>query len=223
MKESTRAAIDEDIALAMKALRRMQTDWQGKSCVLELKEADYQWRQMEWWAFYFEHLCGKLLRGVFDIPGPRVGRVGFDLRRTICWDLKAKAIKSDDHRAVLNDTRAIDAVVKDEGAYGAMIALCDVDYNDEDRSFQRWHSALKGGLSQYEKDRRKRTPLSRYRKTAARLQEIRFVVLDTAALRRISIFRQGRNSNGRPREPKYMLDLEMIADLPNKVLKFGRG
>lgn len=215
-------AIRTGIEVAMDSLKGLPTYWSGKRCVLELKRADYNWRQMEWWAFYFEWICRSALRDEFVNPGARVGRVEFDLRRSICWDLKAKAIKSDDHRAVLNDIRAIDQVVKNDGAYGVMIALCDVEYNDENRSFQRWHSALKGGLSSYERARRQRTPVSRYRKTAAQLIEIRFVVLDAMALKRIAVFRQGRNSNGKPREPKYMLDLEMIPDLPNGVLKFNR-
>lgn len=61
------------------------------------------------------------------------------------------AIKSDDHKCILNDCGAIDATIKKYGEHGVLIALCDVEYNDVNRTFQKWHSKLKGGLSAYEK------------------------------------------------------------------------
>ena len=45
----------KDIELLKRDLSRLPKFWDGKSCVLELKDADYQWKQMEWWAFYFEY------------------------------------------------------------------------------------------------------------------------------------------------------------------------
>lgn len=69
------SAFSEDIAKAKKALATLPRVWEGKKSVLELKEADYNWRQMEWWAFYFEHLCHQRLAGVFQIPGERFGTV----------------------------------------------------------------------------------------------------------------------------------------------------
>ena len=69
------SAFSEDIAKAKKALATLPRVWEGKKSVLEMKEADYNWRQMEWWAFYFEHLCHQRLAGVFQIPGERFGTV----------------------------------------------------------------------------------------------------------------------------------------------------
>ncbi len=102
-----------------------------------------------------------------------------------------------------------------------MIALCDVEYNDENRTFQKWHSKLKGGLSAYEKERRTRTSVSRYRKTRAVLTEILFLRLDASSITRLGEMKQGCNSNGRPRPPKYLLDLEDIDDLLVDKLTFG--
>jgi hypothetical protein len=199
-----------DIEQAKKALATLPRVWEGKKSVLELRAADYNWRQMEWWAFYFEHLCHKRLDGVFQIPGERFGTVGFDLKGCVNWDMKAKAIKSDDHKCILNDCSAIDATIAKYGEHGVLIALCDVEYNDVNRTFQQWHSDLKGGLSAYEKERRTRTEVSRYRKTRAELAELLFLRFDKAALSRMDCMNQGRNSNGAPRPPKYMLDLEDI-------------
>jgi len=201
----------DDIAVAKRLLNDLPGQWDGKACVLEMKEADYNWKQMEWWAFYFELKAGKLLASEFTIPGERIdGRVTFDARRTITWDFKSHAIKTHSHEAILNDVEAIDFVLERDGAYGLMVAMCDVEYNDDDRSFQKWHTALKGGLSPYEVERKARTSTSRYRKTAADLQEILFLVVTPDNREALGIMKQGRNSNGKPRPPKYRIDLEEI-------------
>jgi hypothetical protein len=170
----------DDVLLAQSALSKLPKLWDGKKCVLELKTQNFNWRQMEWWAFYFEFLCQRSLRDMFVMPGDRFGKARtacFDAKRTINWDFKAKAIKSDDHRSILNDTAAMDTSIREYGAHGLIVALCDVEYNDTDRSFQKWHEKLKGGKSRYEIERAQRTSVSRYRKTSAILQEILFLIV----------------------------------------------
>ncbi len=218
MNPSLRDSVFQDIKIARARLRCIDTDWEGKACVLKLKEADYNWKQMEWWAFYFEWRCRNLLPPEFTIPGDRLHNannnpVVFDSKRTINWDFKAKAIKSDDHKAILNDCSAMRSAVFHDGAYGVIIALCDVEYNDIDRSFQRWHTDLKGGHSDYERGRMRRNATSRYRKTHAILVELLFVVMDEDHLDKLPQMHQGRNSNGKPRPPKYMIDLENLGDM----------
>ncbi len=109
-------------------------EWLGKDSVLAMREAgDRQWKQMEWWAFYFEFLSRRYLEGLFTFPGDRYGNVVFDMKRSANWDLKAKAIKSDDHRTILNDKTAIQRSIEAYGVHGIAIALCDVEYNDVDK------------------------------------------------------------------------------------------
>lgn len=52
--------------------------------------------------------------------------------------------------------------------------------------------------------------MSRYRKTKAELAELLFLRFDKAAVARLGCMNQGRNSNGKPRPTKYMLDLEDV-------------
>lgn len=205
--------IREDICVAKRLLSDVPICWDGKASVLKLKDINYNWRQMEWWSFYFEYLCLNRLESEFARPGDSFGRVktaSFDLKRTINWDLKAKAIKSDDHRSILNDKKAVDDSIRQYGAHGFIVALCDVEYNDDDRAFQKWHEELKGGKSKYEKERELRTSVSRYRKTRAVLQEILFLVVTCKNKYELHEYRQGRNSNGKPRPPKYMLDYDKV-------------
>lgn len=205
--------IKNDVQSLKKLLSKLPTRWNGKKSILELKKVNFNWRQMEWWGFYFEHLCYQRLDDTFTIPGDRYGKAKtacFDIKGSINWDLKAKAIKSDDHRSILNDTEAMNLSVKEYGAHGLVIALCDVEYNDVNRSFQTWHQELKGGKSKYEINREQRTSVSRYRKTKVELQEILFLVVNTKNISSLGIHHQGRNSNGKPRPPKYMLDYDLI-------------
>lgn len=199
----------QDMEIIIDALRGLPTHWDGKRAVLELKENDHQWRQMEWVGFYFEYLCRSRLGGAgFEIPGKKYGKVEFDSYRTINWDMKASAIKSHSHRIILNDTRAIDESIETHGEHGLILALVDVDYNDADRSFQKWHSALKGGQSKYEKNRIARGATSRYRKTSATVAQVLLLVLNAGNREYLDLHKQGRNSDGSPRHPKYMLDIE---------------
>ncbi len=198
---------EDDLAVLKTKLAILPTEWEGKATILEMKEANFQWRQMEWWAFYFEMLCFRLLEGDFK-KGNIYRTVTFDLKRSVNWDLKAKAIKSDKHDAILNDKQAMEESVAEHGEHGAIIALCDVEYNDVDRSFQLWHTELKGGKSKYESQREARTSVSRYRKTHATLIEVLFVRFTAENLPLLGTMKQGRNSNSKPRPEKYMLDLE---------------
>jgi len=208
-----------DLKILKANLINLPKFWEGKSCVLELKDADYNWRQMEWWAFYFEYKARNLLADKFSFPGERYDNVSFDLKGAINWDLKAKAIKSDDHKVILNDKSAMEQSIEKSGYHGEIIALCDVEYNDNDRSFQKWHTELKGGKSNYELAREIRTSVSRYRKTKAELTEIVLLIFKADDLDLLSTMKQGRNSNGSPRPEKYMLDLETIDNFENHIIK----
>lgn len=205
--------IIQDISIAKQQLSDIPVLWDGRQSILELKEANYNWRQMEWWSFYFEYLCFQRLKDHFQIPGDRFGTAMtacFDLKRTINWDIKAKAIKSDDHRSILNDLSGMQRSIQQYGCHGLIIGCCDVDYNDAEHTFQQWHEQLKGGKSRYEVERIQRTSISRYRKTHATLVEILFLVITPHNEKYLEIHHQGRNSNGQPRPPKYMLNYQKV-------------
>ena len=82
---------------------------------------------------------------------------------------------------------------------------------------------LKGGYSDYERSRMRRNATSRYRKTHATLVELLFVVIDESHLDNLPQMHQGRNSNGKPRPPKYMIDLENLGDMCLCRMSFADG
>lgn len=196
--------------------------WDGRQSILEMKDAGgRQWRQMEWMGFYFEFLCQDAFDGILEMPGMRYGRAEFDAFCKINWDFKAHAINSATHRIIANDMEAVASAVSEHGHYGLILAMGKVEYNDEERSFKRWHDELKGGKSDYELNRIARGAASRLRKTEFALEEIQFLCLDADSLDQCGgSFQQGfRNSDDNPRRPKVMIDVRKIPDASIVSLK----
>lgn len=128
-------------------------------------------------------------------------------------------IKSDRHIIILNDTAATDQSIQRHGYHGEIIGLFDAEYNDIDRTFQKWHSSVKEGLSKYEIERQERTSVSRYRKTHVSLVELIFLIIDKDSVEKLDIFKQGRNSNGNPRNQKYSLRVEEIDNFNHQIFR----
>lgn len=189
--------------------------WDGKSAILEMKgDGSRQWRQVEWMGFYFEFLCEKHFSPLIDIPGKRYGRTQFDAFCEISWDFKAHAANTTSHRVITNDAEAIAGTIGDYGYYGVILAIGEVEYNDEERTFKRWHDNLKEGISRYEVNRINRGAMSRKRKTLFILSEIHFICFDAEALRQCGgSFQKGfRNADGSPRREKITVNIRKIPD-----------
>ncbi len=193
-------------------LKSIPKIWDGKDSILEMKKFNFNhWKQMEWMGFYFQFLCEKYLSDIMKIPGPKFGNVSFDGFKNIPWDFKAHAINTSSHQIIVNDSEATAKVIKKYGSVGLILALGEVKYNDEKRTFQKWHSKLKGGKSEYELERIKRGAWSRLRKVSLNLQQISFVKITDDTLIKCGSFQKNfRNSDGTPRRAKVLIDLEKI-------------
>ena len=109
------------------------------------------------------------------------------------------------------DSEATARGIKDYGAVGLILAVGKASYNDENRTFQKWHETLKGGKSKYEIERIKRGAWSRLRKVSFNLKQITFIRIDDATLIKCGSFQENfRNADGRPRRKKVLLNLEKI-------------
>ena len=216
-------AIDSEIVNTAERLqaasRSIAKVWDGRASILAMKNADYpHWRQMEWIGFYFQYLCENTFAQILEMPGKRYGRTEFDAFGNISWDFKSHAFNSTRNAVIANDTEAILQTMDEYGYYGLILAIGEVEYNDEELTFKRWHDELKGAMSAYEVRRIARGAMSRIRKTEFTLSEICFVCLDEDGLKQCyGTFQQGfRNSDGRPRRQKVTINLNRIPD--NAVL-----
>ncbi len=195
-----------------KILKSIPKKWDGKNSILEMKRSKFShWKQMEWIGFYFQFLCEKYLSGIMKIPGPKYGNVSFDGFKDIPWDFKAHAINTSSHQIIVNDSEATAKAIKNYNVVGLILALGKVQYNDEKRYFQKWHSKIKGGKSRYELERIERGAWSRLRKTQFDLQQISFIKITDDTLIKCGSFQEDfRNADGKARKPKVLIDLEKI-------------
>jgi hypothetical protein len=193
-------------------LKSIPTIWNGKEVILEMKRKEYpHWRQMEWIGFYFQFLCENNLQKLFQFQTPRYGKVSFDGFCKIPFDFKAHAINTSSHQIIVNDSQAISLGIQEYGAVGLILALGEVEYNDTERTFQKWHEELKGGYSKYTKERIQRGAWSRLRKQNFTLTQISIIEITDETLIKCGSFQENfRNSDGRPRQKKVLLDLEKI-------------
>ena len=205
-------------------LSKMPAKWGGRKAILEMKNTGYpHWKQMEWIGFYFQFLCDTKLSSIMEIPGPKYGRVEFDGFAEIPWDFKVHPEKNangqESRSVIVNDRLATAQAITKFGGAGLILAIGEATYNDQDRSFQIWHQELKGGISNYEKERILRKTPSRLRKTEFKLNEIDLILLDDTMVKKLSSFQEGfRNSDGSSRNAKVLLDLDNIK--PVKVIRF---
>lgn len=187
--------------------------WDGRKCIRYLQKHDYQWRQMEWIGWYFEHKAKGILAECMRVDtGPKIGNVTIDyLVENKPWDFKAHASQPNDGWIYLNDVEAVDACVTHLGGIGWVIAVGNAVY-DEDGSFKQWHDELKGSVSKYEQRRVLRGARSRRRKKsftcthfiiaqASTLDQIREAI--GAGILNATMQKGQRNSNGKSRRAKY--------------------
>ena len=196
----------------------------GREAVLQLKEADYNWKQMEWQGWYFEYEAFTALTGELggDV-GPTFDSTAFDYQRDHVWDLKAHSTTTpsgNERRDMyLNDKTSVEDCIRANDGIGFIVAHGDPEYDDDDRSFYHWHQELKGGKSDYVKRREERDAPSRERKRAFHLDRISaYFVATIDALREgeedgwIRPRSQGRNADGSERPKKYALYPDRVPD-----------
>lgn len=204
------------IANLVEGLRDFPVTWDAREAILEMKDADYaHWRQMEWIGWYFQFLCEHVFSDLLAMPGETYGRTQFDAFGPIPWDFKAHSMKmSNDQKSntvITNDTEAIDQAIARHGWYGLVLGSGEATYNDDDRTFQRWHEEIKGSPSAYQKRMRAEGARSRRRKIRFVLSDVRFICLDAFALGECGrLHRQGRNSDGNPRRLKYSVNMMKV-------------
>ena len=179
----------------------------GKQCVREMRDlGDPNWKQPQWQGFYFEMKAASALTSQLGGGRQKFFNTTFDYVRNFVWDLKTHSSENESGaptpNCILNDSRAIEQAV-DETGLGFIILSGIPTY---DREFSRWHKEFRGG-GEAEPGR---TLKSRF---VAKSLDI-FFVPDIARLgsarskNELKINAQGKNSNGKPRPPKYSIDLK---------------
>lgn len=187
--------------------------WTLKKAVAEMRANEWpHWRQSEWPGFYFEYREFATGNEEF-VRGPRFGNVAFDLQSKLVWDLKVHV--DGKNRVPLNDQEAVRDCISQTGFIGWMILTGSATYaSDEDR---QWHTDFKGGLTPYAQSNRALGKNKRRIKgTFGPKSIVAFGLAGLSNLERameerwIVDFKQGKNADGLPRRPKFMVKLSEI-------------
>lgn len=193
----------------------------GRKAITEMKLMDSKhWRKTEWIGFYPEFWFEEYaMDGVRARVGPTIGNVTFDIEREFVWDLKAHSNGSSNW-APLNDLRAVEHCIATHGGIGFLVLSGDCEYDDEEKTFKRWHERLQGGPSDYSKKMAAKGKKSRRRKVSfspKHFLAFRFESLDelqnALAEGWIRDFQEGMpNSGGSARKAKFQVNIEKIPD-----------
>lgn len=189
--------------------------FEARDSIKWLHKHTTQGNQKEWAAIFFEEYCRPLLTnflggwyGVRIIKGSRI-----DYQRYYNWDLKVHSIKDNKGKSksqiILNDKDAMERIVELESGIGFIVA--DVDFTfDTSGSLLRWRD-------QYEERTKKHSKNARIMKNRGKVIDLKSIFIkDKSVLKKgieekwISIFKQGRQPDGSPRKPKYMINLDKI-------------
>mgnify|MGYP001027098843 FL=1 len=196
-----------------KIMKELPKVWDAKESVLYMKNnGSRNWRQMEWQGWYFEFMCENILAkdSFFEIPGKRYGSVCFDGFNEINYDFKAHSeYQGSTPKVPTNGFLEVEKAITDYGEVCFIVACGEVDFDDDEQTFKKWHDNLKGKKSKYVLAGEQSGRSSRRRKINFKLNKIIFLYVDKNTLPFVGSFQKGMiNSDGTPRNPKVMIDLE---------------
>ena len=205
------SAQEEGRALLSALQELLPVDWDGRDCVQQMREGEYsQWAQDEWAAFFFEFVGLPGLINTFG-GGPRTyANTRFDYGLGHTWDLKVHMATTG--VAPLNDCAAVDEALAAGGGVGFLVLTGDVGYDEgEFRAWQRHYRARHG-----KRPRARTTPATYVRKSKPRFTPRMleaFYLPDSAAKEKalargaLGMMRQGVQTGGQARRPKYSINL----------------
>lgn len=217
-----RSTHEEGSALARSLSVALERHLDGRTCVEEMRAAEHrQWAQDEWLGFYFEFVGLPTLLNAYSGGPVKIGNTVFDYALDAVWDLKAHALLDSRGRssnsAPLNDASAMESCLESGRALGFLVLSGKFTYDDGE--FRQWQRELRATAGKVAVPRAGAPRAKRASKPAFEAMRVdALVVPDTASLDRgleMKVFtqmRQGRQSSGAPRPPKYSVNLPRAAE-----------
>lgn len=191
---------------------------EGKTCIEQMKlQEDPRWRQVQWQGFYIEMILQAALTQLLGGGRKKLVNTIFDYALNNIWDIKTHSSlnskgKQSNGLIILNDSRAVDLAINNGGL--GLILLSGIPTYDVE--FTKWHKIFRGGSS---------TEPVRTLKSKFQVQNLdifyipNFSRLEIALIREeILLKSQGKNSNGKPRPPKYWLNLETASKSDLRII-----
>ena len=199
-------------------VRTIPAEWNGIECISEMSESGYsQSMQAEWAGSYNEFRLRKYLdehpeasRHIEFYQDRSRGGIDLDLRLPSINSYADVKIHSSASGAVIgNDCRTVDRILDENPDAKIYLLVTDIQAR-RDRDFDYETTVFWNNLLHKEN----RYSYGRRMKHSAAVDKVSLLEINSANRDRLSLFRQGRNSNGKPRFPKYKInrkDIEAFA------------
>lgn len=160
------------------------------------------WKQTEFLAFYIEDFALNFLENFgfetnkYSIKGLGKGNVVIDTFKDFPIDVKTSFKQAD---CPFNDKFVVDKIIEEFGKIG-VIKIVSNGIEDSDFELTKYYKHLKGDFDEI-------SPKTRKVKKGANILGIDYYeILSNSYLK---LFSQGKNSNGNPRNPKYLIPKEL--------------
>ena len=160
------------------------------------------WKQTEFLAFYIEDFALNFLENFgfetnkYSIKGLGKGNVVIDTFKDFPIDVKTSFKQAD---CPFNDKFVVDKIIEEFGKIG-VIKIVSNGIEDSDFELTKYYKHLKGDFNEI-------SPKTRKVKKGANILGIDYYeILSNSCLK---LFLQGKNSNGNPRNVKYLIPKEL--------------
>lgn len=167
--------------------------------MIEIKK---NWKQTEFLAFYIEDFALNFLENFgfetnkYSIKGLGKGNVVIDTFKDFPIDVKTSFKQAD---CPFNDKFVVDKIIEEFGKIG-VIKIVSNGIEDYDFELTKYYKHLKGDFDEI-------SPKTRKVKKGANILGIDYYeILSNSCLK---LFLQGKNSNGNPRNVKYLIPKEL--------------
>ena len=182
----------------------------GKLVLDEMKENGQQFTQVYFFAFYFEDLIQHVLSLDEDFEEHKF-KYGSCVIDNFCKSLNIpidiKTHNNSEHECILNDQPAMDKAFENHGVFTAIVLNVEYEKDIDGEVFAHQKELSRNKESRYNNVSGKH----RVRYKSALVKSIDFYAFTDAS--QLKIFKQGRNSNGKPRPFKYKFNARKIEPL----------
>ena len=198
--------------------------WYGLKAYAEMQNAKYKnYRQNEWQGWYFEYLFEKYLNenktNVVSIYGDKKkDGIDFDLvfskDKWLFGDLKADEINSDIIGNKFNSFEKV--IVEHNGQVYYICALCECEKDsDHDYEVTKYWNELRDEDKQYKNIEEIKTGYGSKMKHSLKIKEFNILKIDNTMyeILKLKPYKQGKNSDGKPREPKLKITKDLISNM----------
>lgn len=126
--------------------------------------------------------------------------------------IDAKMHYDTDSTAILNDAHAMRTIIENDGYIDILVA--EASYTPDDGTYRVYREIRNGGKSKYQQ----KNANSRHRmiRAASEVHQIAVYRINEKMINNpkiISIMKQGKNSNGKPRNEKFVLNLSAVVPI----------